>query len=62
MHHQGPDTRITDDCFCDFKCAEKASVQKKSEVKKREEIYLQLTVTFTVLVSGEAMSFKALHS
>lgn len=32
------------------------------EARKKKETYLQLTVTFTVLVSGEAMSFKALHS
>lgn len=42
-------------------CVCAASARRKMSTKGRE-IYSQLTTTFTVLVSGEAMSFPAPHS
>ncbi len=51
---------IIEDCCGVFHVSERPVWKKQGG--KRTEIYLQLTVTFTVLVSGEAMSFKALHS
>lgn len=42
-------------------CARAASACREMGTKGRE-IYSQLTTTFTVLVSGEAMSFPAPHS
>lgn len=45
-----------------FMCTENNAARVKKKKEKKKKTYLQLTVTFTVLVSGEAMSFKALHS
>lgn len=62
MHRQGHDTSIIEDCPDVFHVSARPLWEKKKKTVKKKEIYLQLTVTFTVLVSGEAMSFKALHS
>lgn len=61
VHQQGHDIGLTEDAPAAFHASVAcASVGKRTRTYK--ERYLQLTVTFTVLVSGEAMSFRALHS